>query len=120
MHCHGPLSRFVSMSGDVFLRDFLRCRVAAHLTFCEEEVGAMDLWAIPALRRNLRLGERGTSPSQPRDHPQILGIPYVLEMMIGRSVEFSKHQRLPHRICGAHAAEHWCGNTDSGVTTRGQ
>jgi hypothetical protein len=54
MHCHGQLSRFVSMSAtffyvrDVFLRDFLRCRAAAHLTFCEEEVGAMDLWAVPA------------------------------------------------------------------------
>jgi hypothetical protein len=36
------------MSGDVFLRDFLLCRVAAHSTFCEEAVGAMDLRAVPA------------------------------------------------------------------------
>src|SRR6516225_11536498 len=68
-------------------------------------------------RRNHRWSERGASPSQPRDHLQIFGIPYLLEMMIGLAVDFSKHQWLSQRICGAHAAEHWCGNTDSGVTT---
>ena len=77
----------------------------------------MDPLGSPGSRRNHRLGERGTSPSQPRDHLQILGISYVLEMMVGRAVEFSKHQRLPQRICGAHAAKHWCANTDSGVAT---
>jgi len=71
----------------------------------------------PGSPRNHRLGERGTSPSQPRDHPQILGIPYVLEMTVGRAVEFSKHQCLSPRISGAHTAEHRCRNTDSGVTT---
>jgi len=68
-------------------------------------------------RRNHRWSERGASPSQPRDHLQIFGIPYLLEMMIGLAVDFSRHQWLSQRICGAHAAEHWCGNTDSGVTT---
>src|SRR5258708_7624296 len=65
-----------------------------------------------------QLGERCASPTQPRGHSQILAIPRVPEMMVGRAVEFGKHQRLPQRICGANAAEHWCGNTDSGVTTR--
>jgi hypothetical protein len=31
-----------------FLRDFLRCRVAAHLTFCEERLVQMDVRAVPA------------------------------------------------------------------------
>jgi hypothetical protein len=63
-----------------------------------------------------RLGERCAGPTQPRDHPQILAIRYILEMMVGHAVEFSKHQCLS-RICGAHTAENWCGSTDSGVTT---
>src|SRR5262249_6774800 len=115
MHCHGHLSPFVPISGDVFLRDFLRCRVAANLTLCEERL--VRCLGSPDSRRNHRLGERGTSPSQPRDHPQILGIPYVLEVMVGRAVEYSKHQCLSPRISGTHAAEHWCGSTDGGVTT---
>ena len=64
-----------------------------------------------------RLGKRCAGPTQPRDHPQILAIPYLFEMIVGRAVESSKRQSLPQRICGAHAAEHWCGNTDSRVTT---
>jgi hypothetical protein len=37
--------------------------------------------------------------------------------MVGLAVEFSKHQCLFRGICGAHAAENWCGGTHSGVTT---
>ena len=44
-----------------------------------------------------QLGERCASPTQPRDHSQILAIPRVPEMMVGRAVEFGKHQRLPQR-----------------------
>ena len=64
-----------------------------------------------------RWGERCAGPTQPRDHPQILAIPYFSEMIVGRAVESSKRQSLPQGICGAHAAEHWCGNTDSRITT---
>src|SRR6516165_11134536 len=64
-----------------------------------------------------RLGERCAGPTQPRDHPQILAIRYILEMMVGRAVEFSKHQCLSQRIRGAHAAKNGCRSTDSGVTT---
>ena len=64
-----------------------------------------------------RLGERCAGPTQPRDHPQILAIPYLFAMIVGRAVESSKRQSLPQGICGAHAAEHWCGNTDSRITT---
>jgi hypothetical protein len=63
-----------------------------------------------------RLGERFAGPTQPRDHPQILAIRYILEMMVGRAVEFSKHQCLSRGIYDAHAAENWSGSTDSGVT----
>src|SRR5262249_49606398 len=38
-------------------------------------------------------------------------------MMVGRAVEFSKHQCLSPGICGAHAAKNGCRSTDSGVTT---
>ena len=64
-----------------------------------------------------RWGERFAGPTQPRDHPQILAIRDILEMMVGLAVEFSKHQCLFRGICGAHAAENWCGGTPSGVTT---
>src|SRR5215831_4212838 len=64
-----------------------------------------------------RLGERFAGPTQPRDHPQILAIRSILEMMVGHVVEFSKHQCLSRGIYDAHAAENWSGSTDSGVTT---
>jgi hypothetical protein len=64
-----------------------------------------------------RLGEQFAGPTQPRDHPQILAIRDILETMVGLAVEFSKHQCLFPGICGAHAAENWCGGTHSGVTT---
>jgi len=64
-----------------------------------------------------RLGEEFAGPTQPRDHPQILAIRYIREMMAGHAVEFSKHQCLPRGIYDAHAAENWSGSTDSGVTT---
>jgi len=64
-----------------------------------------------------RLGEQCAGPTQPRDHPQILAIRYILEMMAGHAVEFSKHQCLSRGIYDAHAAENWSGSTDSGVTT---
>jgi hypothetical protein len=70
---------------------------------------------LPVCRR---LGERFASPTQPRDHPQILAIRDILEMMVVvLAVEFSKHQCLFRGICGAHAAENWCGGTPSSVTT---
>ena len=69
---------------------------------------------LPVCRR---LGERFAGPTQPRDHPQILAIRDILEMMVGLAVKFSKHQCLFRGICGAHAAENWCGGTHSGVTT---
>jgi hypothetical protein len=65
-----------------------------------------------------RLGERCAGPTQPRDHPQILAIRDILEMMVGRAVEVSKHQCLSRGIYGADAAENWCGGTPSRVTTR--
>ena len=61
---------------------------------------------LPVCRR---LGERFAGPTQPRDHPQILAIRDILEMMVGLAVEFSKHQCLFRGICGAYAAENWCG-----------
>src|SRR5262249_7053125 len=70
---------------------------------------------LPVCRR---LGERFAGPTQPRDHPQILAIRYILEMMAGHAVEFSKRQCLSRGIYDAHAAENWSGSTDSGVTTR--
>src|SRR5262249_55059245 len=45
-------------------------------------------------------------------------ISYILEIMVRRAVEVSKHQCLSRRIYGAHAAENWCGGTPSGMTTR--
>jgi len=39
-------------------------------------------------------------------------------MMVGYAVEVSKHHCLSRGIYGAHAAEDWCGDTPSGVTTR--
>src|SRR5215813_7783116 len=62
-----------------------------------------------------RLGEGFAGPTQPRDHPQILAIRYILEIMVGHAVEFSKHQCLSRRIYDAHAAENWPGLTDSCV-----
>jgi hypothetical protein len=64
-----------------------------------------------------RLGERCAGPTQPRDHPQILAIRYILEMTVGHALEFSKHQCLSRGIYDAHAAENWSGSTDSGITT---
>ena len=65
-----------------------------------------------------RLGERFAGPTQPRDHPRILAIRYILEIMVRHAVEVSKHQCLFRGIYGAHAAENWCGGTPSGMTTR--
>jgi len=94
------VEQVLSMSGDVFLRDFLRCRVAAHLTFYEER---LVRWTSgqSRLTKEPSLGERCAGPTQPRDRPQILAIRYVLEMMVGRAVEFSKHQCLS-------PADLWC------------
>src|SRR5215813_1003681 len=64
-----------------------------------------------------RLREQCAGPTQPRDHPQMLAIRYILEMMAGHAVEFSKHQCLSRGIYDAHAAENWSGSTDSRVTT---
>jgi hypothetical protein len=65
-----------------------------------------------------RLGKRCAGPTQPRDHPQILAIRYILEMMVRHAVGFSKHQCLSRGIYDAHAAENWSGSADSGETTR--
>jgi hypothetical protein len=64
------------------------------------------------------LGERCAGPTQPRDHSQILGILYVFEIMVGGTGEFRKRQHLSPRVYGARAADNWCRNTDSDVTTR--
>jgi hypothetical protein len=64
------------------------------------------------------LGERFAGPTQPCDHPRILAIRCVLEMRVRHAVEVSKHHRLSRGIYGAHAAENWCGDTPSRVTTR--
>ena len=41
---------------------------------------------------------------------KILAIRYILEMMVSRAIEFSKHQCLPQRICSAQTASTTAGN----------
>ena len=65
-----------------------------------------------------RLGEHFAGPTQPRDHPRILAIRYILEVTVGHAVEVSKHDCLSRGLYRAHAAENWCGDTPSRVTTR--